>query len=281
MKKLTTKLLLSIIAFALTFIALGTQTFAWFAMNRTVTATGLEITVTSDYVFLIIGTGDNDTASEIQALNSDTVDLSASGSVLPCAHDSITNTTGATSTSISNIKQYELISDTTQKISIDAYNELESEDKALYQAENANGTNWYHQVADTVTSSNSTKAKHYLETLDTDYIIHQTCYITLAVGSEDAENLVVSKVNLVSNGTATASPSTFAPVKVLITTSTAAVELDSATTSSNTVIASTVTSSDVVQVDIFVYYNGNDTNVFTNNKAKLDGATISIEFSVD
>ena len=43
MKKFTTKLLMSIIAVAFAFVALGTSTYAWFSMNTTVSATGMEV----------------------------------------------------------------------------------------------------------------------------------------------------------------------------------------------------------------------------------------------
>jgi len=43
MRKLSKKLLLSILSVALVFIALGTTTFAWFSMNAKVTVTGMQV----------------------------------------------------------------------------------------------------------------------------------------------------------------------------------------------------------------------------------------------
>ena len=268
-------------------ILLGTSTFAWFSMNTSVSATGMEISVKSNSVFLLIGDETKTTAASIQAVNTITTTLTADAELYPAAHDAIADTDDAIDTTVSNLKEYALSSDTTQKISIDAYNNLSSTDKALYETVNADGTNWYYRIADAVTASTSTKQINYLATLDANYVIHKTCYITLAAGSNDATNLKVSGMSITSNASYTDNPdtdsiaATFAPVKVLITTDAAAVELDSTTTSSNTALAATVTDDDVVQVDIFIYYNGNDTNVFTNNVANLDGANISLTFSVD
>ena len=261
-----------------------TSTVAWFAMNSSVSATGMQIKAKSESVFLLIGSGDVDTLSEIQTANSTTTALTVAAgdaAVYPSAHDSIANTAAATSTEVSNLKQYYLTSDNSQKITIDAYNALDAEDKALYTAENANGTNWYYRVADAVTASTSTKQKNYLATIDANYIIHKVCYVTLAEGSPAASNLKVTNAAFTTNGTSSELEATFAAVKVLVTSSTAAVELDSANPSSNTALAASVTNDAVIQLDIFLYYDGNHTSVYTNNMANLDGANVSLTFGVN
>jgi hypothetical protein len=58
MKKLTTKLMISVLSVALAFIALGTSTFAWFSMNTTVEATGMQLTAVTPINLLI---GDKET----------------------------------------------------------------------------------------------------------------------------------------------------------------------------------------------------------------------------
>lgn len=67
MTKLTRKLFVSIMTLVLTVMALGTSTFAWFSMNTTVTATNMTVTAKSNATYLFIGTGEKDTATEIQA----------------------------------------------------------------------------------------------------------------------------------------------------------------------------------------------------------------------
>ncbi len=63
MKKLIPAICMTLIAAFM----LASSTFAWFSMNRTVTATGMEVTAKSNAQYLLIGI--EDTATEIQAKN--------------------------------------------------------------------------------------------------------------------------------------------------------------------------------------------------------------------
>lgn len=226
-------------------VLLATSSFAWFSMNTTVSVTGLEITAKSDSVYLLIGTGTNDTASEIQAAKTTSVELvidNAGITVHPSAHTSaVTNSTSAN-----------------------------------------NPSNWFYKLADEPDASESTKEANVLTSENyLDYVIHSVCYITVAKGSNPAANLVVDEVTVASNGSASGASATFAPVKILVATSYAAAEFSQTVVSSNTVLADEVTDDSVVQIDVFIYYDGEDEAVFTNNTANLDGAQISIKFAVD
>ena len=77
-------------------VLMGTSTYAWFSMNKTVTATGMQVTAKNDSIFLIVGSGAT-TAAELQKTNATTVAASTTSktSILPSAHKSIDNTTAA------------------------------------------------------------------------------------------------------------------------------------------------------------------------------------------
>lgn len=260
-------------------------TVAWFAMNASVTATGMQITAKSDSVFLLIGSGETDTVSEIQTANSTTTALTVGAEeakVLPSAHDSITNTATATATDVSNLHHYQLIAEPHTEASLEEYAGMTSEQKALYEGVNQAGTNWYYKIADSATASASTKGAHYLATVDSAYIIHKICYVTLAAGSNDATNLRIKSATVASNSTATGLNPTLDPVKILVTSATNCVEFDKdGLTNDSTVLAAAVTDDEVVQLDIFIYYNGADDDVYTNNVANLDGATVNFAFDVN
>lgn len=243
MKKFTTKLLMSIIAVAFAFVALGTSTYAWFSMNTTVKAEGMQITAKSDSTFLLINSGDNDTLSEVQTAKAILTTISVGteeAKVYPSAHDTLSSATDA-----------------------------------------ATAAKWYYKVADAPNASASTKDAQALTDANfSKYVIKRTVYITLAPGSNDATNLVVA-ATFVSNGTATGNSSNaFTPVKAVVACGDTVVELDKTTTSSNTALAATVTASALVTVDIYLYYNGADGSVYTENIANLDGATVNFSFSV-
>ena len=258
-------------------------TVAWFAMNASVQANGMQITAKSDSVFLLIGTSDN--LATVQGANSTTADLSAANAqVLPVAHETIANTAAASATSNERHAGYLLNgSDPEVVISNDEYDALAEGDKSNYTV--VAGTNWYYQVADAVTASDSTKQKNYLATIDENYIIHQTVYVTLAAGSNNASNLRIKAATLTVNNSRSGSQETFDAVKVLVTSASAAVEFDETTKASvnpsSTVLATQVTPAALVPIDIFVYYDGNHESVFTNNIANLEGATVNLTFDVN
>lgn len=226
-------------------ILLATSSFAWFSMNTTVTVTGMEVTAKSDSVYLLVGGGDNDTAEEIQAEQSYSASVtinSAATHIRPSTHT----------------------------------------DAVVDAATALNPANWYFKYADAPNASESTRAANVLTSENyANYVIHYVCYVTVAKGSNPATNLVVGEVSMTPNGSATGDNATIAPIKVLVATENAVAELDATTLTSDTVLASEVTDTDVVQIDILVYYNGEDAAVFTNNTANLDGASIDITFEVD
>ena len=67
MKKLMTKLLVSVLSVALAFIALGTSTYAWFSMNRTVQVIGMELEVTTPVNLLIKNSTSGTYANRVEA----------------------------------------------------------------------------------------------------------------------------------------------------------------------------------------------------------------------
>ena len=59
MNKITKKLFISIITWLMIFVTLGASTYAWFSMNYTARASGLNIYVQSNATYLLIGTDPN------------------------------------------------------------------------------------------------------------------------------------------------------------------------------------------------------------------------------
>ena len=247
MKKLTTKLLMSIIAVAFAFVALGTSTYAWFAMNQSVSVTGMQISAKSDSTYLIIGESDNLTA--LQDANNITVAMTVNDDVkvYPSAHE----------TTVTNAATAEVVG------------------------------NWYYETAedpdDPTAKANSKVA--LTSASFAKYVIKKTVYVTLAKGSNQASDLKVSSFGLTqrTDENLTGEAQTITPVKVLVASPTTVVELDSTKTGENipsTVLASTVTDAATIKLDIYIYYYGNDAAVYTNNIANLAGATIALSFGV-
>lgn len=110
----------------------------------------------------------------------------------------------------------------------------------------------------------------------TGYVIHKQVWVTVAKNSTPVKDLSVSAtIGNKNTGTIT-------QAKVLVASSDAAAELSSATTAPTTKLTgatTTITDSTVVALDIYIYIDGNDSAVFTNNFNSLDTATISLSFN--
>ena len=251
MKHFKRKLIASIIAVMFSVMALGTSTYAWFSMNTEVSVTGMQISAKSDSTYLIIGGNTEGTAvtlADVQGANATSVAMSVANNikVYPSAHNTVTNATTA-----------------------------------------ATVGNWYYKTADAPTASTSSSAAVALTSENfSNYVIKKTVYVTLAVGSNEAANLKVSNFGLTQRTDENLGENALnsSAVKVLIASPSTVVELDSTTTSENipsTVLAATVTDQALIALDIYIYYDGNNANVYTNNIANLAGATIALSFSVE
>lgn len=226
MKKLIPAICMTLIAA----VMLASSTFAWFSMNTSVTAEGMQVTAQSNSVYLLIS--EESELLTIQGANSTKVEYTGSTALFPSAHKVVTNTSEATTTS-----------------------------------------NWYYKTANAPTASTSTGSEKVLSNFD-GYVLHKKVYIAVAAGSNPAEELKVSAtITAAASGTIT-------PIMVLVTTDEGAAELSSATPSSDKILAATISNTDVIAVDIFIYYDGNNAEVYTNNIENLDGATIKLTFSV-
>ena len=227
----------------------------------------------------------NDTYTEIQEAGTITTSLTANAELYPAAHVAITNTADANNTSVQHKTGYYIENNPDDpnnpgKITKDQYDALPDDDaRAEYDEElTSAATNWYYKIADKPTESGSSKAPTYLTSSNLEsYVVHKICYVTMAAGSNAGTDLKVSEVTF---GAVTGGSATLEPVKVLVTSATAAAEFDNEHNSSDTVLASTVTDSGVIRIDIYIYYDGNHEDVSTANVANLDGANISITFAV-
>lgn len=224
-------------------VLLGTSTFAWFSMNTTVTATGMQVTAKTNHTYLLISKTNDKVALQTDPDANDTkVTYEAAASKLaPSAHDAF-ETTGA-STAAATVGK------------------------------------WFTaQGSDPSKSDMKTDTKKTLTNFD-GYVLTETVYITVTKDSADAKNLKV-KATITNN---TAAPATdIAPLKVLVVCGDNYVEFDSTELEdASKVLAATISKDVLTKVDIYIYYDGNHANVTTNNAANLGGAKVDLTFSVD
>ena len=161
-------------------ILLGTSTYAWFSMNTTVNATGMQITIKSDNTFLLINTGDNDTADEIQTagLTTTALTVAAADADLYPAAPCLTSEQAAL-----------LPASTGKKVGGDAITVAGAQITSDSTADDV--TNWYTATAAASNAATMLGGSARQLTSFSDYVIVKTAYLTVADGANNANNLTV------------------------------------------------------------------------------------------
>ena len=290
MRKLTTKLFISMIAVAFAFVALGTSTFAWFSMNTTVEVRGMEIGARSNNTFLLIGdtytTDDTTTITTIRNAQENvrvTYSFTADESTVLPAKPLEASEIGADQTDNTKPAEGKLFATGTP---------------VTDYASAAVPANWYTAANNNPKqSTDSVKSQHKLCSADTtaadyeedyvfsQYVIKKTVYITLAEGAEDAENLTVTANIALKSGQGSDKTNINGVSVLVVTNSNNMADFAGATTDStkslHTTNNVTITENTLVKVDIYIYYDGSVDDVKTINKAILAAATVNLSFDVE
>lgn len=238
------------------------STFAWFASNETVSATGINVGATTSNMFLLIGKG-TESVSDIQGAPSDhiTVEFGTgdddTAKLADNGIDGVSNTADITASCYGTTDS--LTPDTATKTTL------------------ATVGNWY--TATGVSASDGTmdaSGKTELTTFN-GFVNRYKINFVMAANSAASGNLTVTDIAITPTNSATDITS---PVSVYIVTDSYVVSKIKGTMSTNTTLADSVTSTTAVEAMVYVYYDGTDANVTSDNFAaqKLKDATISLSF---
>ena len=209
-------------------VAMGSSTYAWFAMSQEVTATGMEVTAKSDSIFLEInGTEDNGVYG-LTGTNALDVEL------YPAHHEAWS--------ALANVTDFDLNDDSTND-------------------------NWYYRYSEysnQAAPEDHMSDKTYLSAF-TDYVAVTSYNVRLREGSQaTAYDLYVSDITIPAN----------TGITVVIAGANGYKEF-SATAHSIAVAAADILSDTVTTttqvINVYIYFNGDDTNVKTDNIANLTG----------
>lgn len=227
----------------------GTSTYAWFSMNKTVTATNMQITAKSDNMYLLISK-DNNTAPAIQAEAKTEVDLAANAELYPAALKTATT------------NPFTDADDNWWYAQAAAKTAAAKKDGTEVKFGEANSTKSGAVAADTTTFS--------------ERVLKKTVYLTLSEGSAPSTALNVKIDNFTDSiGNANAT-------KVVVATADKALYFDkaNATTAQELAAEGKLTANGVLVVNIYVYFDGENADVYTDNIAKLTNATASVNFTL-
>ena len=225
-----------------------TGTVAWFAANRIVTASGMSVTVKSDSTFLLIQAapveGENDAAkvATIQGTKATSATAtSASAQLLPVAHDTLQTSDG---------------------ISV------------IEGATDGTSNKWYTDFSnDPASATGSGSTTHIASASFANYVLVNEFDMTIAVGGNSMTNLKVD--------TCTIAPSAGGDqaVKVLVATASGCEEFSGTGGTGSNVLQSSLSSSTLMVAKVYIYWDGADTDVYSNNLANLLSTSVTVTFT--
>ncbi len=256
-------------------VLVGTSTFAWFSMQETVTVTGLQVTAKTDQPYLIIDNTET-TVTGLQTLPA--VDKGSSVDFKMTADNSKLNPVA-----------HEVFTDATV---IEATKEVGS--KTVL-------TNWYWHTAQVTTATDAKNDEDALKIEFTDfgkYVIKQTVYMTIVKDTPTLSDITAT-VTIAENDTDTnGDKAKFEAARVILATYTNTKEYtdtskgtaksvkefshDDTTATSlecGEVVSTGADTDTIIKVDIYIYIDGADKTIFTDNIAKLESAKIDIAFT--
>lgn len=232
-------------------VLLGTSTFAWFSMNKNVSATGMQVTAKSDQVYLIVGsTNDLDALQNKTNGNKTTVELKKTDSTDPLS---------------ATVKPVQPKADTITNATTAA----------------APGS-WEWYVGTSETNGTASSTANAVTDL-TEYTLHTTVYITVAKDTPAAQNLMLESATFAKVG---AGKTLDGFGGVVVATADAADRFDSDNAlkgrddTGKPVLAATVNDQTVIAVEIYVYVYGAHANITTENAFDLATLSLELRFSV-
>ena len=223
--KLTRKLIPAMIMLLVSAVLMSTASFAWFSMNEVVEATGMEVTASSEFIFLEIN-GVDDVDDEDKPVWSTKGTTTVDASLFPVAHESFS--------AVGDI---------------------------------ATASKWYYQFSNDPTVS--TAASDAKTTVDTEkfgkFVATATYKVKLHEGMlATAYDLHVSEINIPANK----------GITVIVAGANNYKEFSATATdigyNAGDVLSNTVTTSEQT-ITVYIYFNGADTNVYTDKIADLTG----------
>ena len=241
-----------------------TGTVAWFSMNTTVDANNMVVSVNSNSTYLLVSNAVTDpsatapTAAEIQAENTGagftSITFSAEAlSVYPVA-PAATFTAASGNTPASHTEYV-----AGANVAAPSY---------WYTMAGTNATaQGYTGVAGTETNVTNSLSS---------YVLTYKLYFTIAVGAVNAANLRVDSVTFAApnNGTADAA------LCCLVVGTGGSVLYNQSSDTDSLILETSLDSAHVYSVQVFIYYDGNASTIYTNNMENILNGIVNVRFAV-
>ena len=263
--KATTKarrgLIISLFTLVIALAVAATSTYAWFVVNKEVTASNMQVTVKADTTYLVIKKSATEPAN-VDALGTDTAQAmeASNKQVLPVMYDEDETGSGVIKWKTGRGQAYD-----NGAITVDTEHENAPEYTSISSTDVTNGT----------------------------YFVKYTFYVGLTSTSAlPAEHLRVKTMTVTANSTANNADTFLPAVSALVvcshgqtTDGTVDFEDISSMTASDYTnaadISATVAKNTVYTIDVYVYINGDNDVVTSANAAKLGGFKLSMTLACE
>ena len=226
-------------------VMLSTASYAWFAIGSSVTATGMTVGIKSDSAFLVIA-ADGD-QSKINA----TYDV-----------DSVTFTDGA-------VKVYPVALNET---ALGALSDVDFRDEVT------NKSVWYYKTADDRSESESTTNAVTVTKDLSNYTVHYRVYVSVSPATPFTMGAVTAKVTIDGDaavGVVVAGPDGYENYKAENDHTSLPVSITGTET-----LAKQIDEKTPIAFDIYIYYNGEHQNVYTDNllAGLIEDGAVTVSF---
>lgn len=238
-------------------VMLSTASYAWFAMSEEVSASNMNVSVTSDAANLIISTTESDV---INTTTHNTFDVPL-------------NTTNAT-------ELLPVAFDTAKVVNSSSFAPSTDE------ADKANNTVWYHMTSKAANSHvGDSSTKKFVQNQEFGkYVLAHTVYVGISKGSNEMTNLQ-AKVTITTPNVDEGAENYVNVLVVSTDLETGYQNFTKTTTGYGdaVVLANSITAANPVQVDIYIYYNGEHSGITSSNLAAdaIKDSTVTVFFHAD
>lgn len=263
--KMSKKILPALAMLIVSAVMLSTASFAWFALSEQVEANGMSVSIKSDSLYLLIAAVNKETAGGEDKVTTATLTAAQLQGVGENAQK--LGSTSAEGYAIGTTEIYPA-----------AYYQgnVKREDGKVVNSgvDFADHTYWYTATA--ASPDNFAMDADGAETLTgfNGYVVRYRYYVTLDVGSNDMDILRVKSLKISDHSDADGA--TLDPVKVVVACGAQKEEFSVSKDAGEVDLTGgeDLTSRGALEIILYVYYDGNDPTVTTNNVAAISSADI-------
>ena len=273
--KMSKKILPALAMLIVSAVMLSTASFAWFALSEQVEADGMSVSIKSDSLYLLIAAVNEETAGgaanvETAVLTAEKLQAYKSGTSGPKVGSTSATGYAIGTTDIYPAAYYDEDFDGN---GTDGIVEKGSDLKTVGK--------WYTATAASPDASDMVTGSDKALTSFDGYVVRYRYYVTLDVGSNAMDTLKISNLTIALPTTA-GSATVLDPVRVIVACGDQKEEFDQGRAGTVDLTGNgSIDDQNALEIILYVYYDGNDSTVTTNDVAAISDAEITFTLKAE